>query len=204
MDNIPNREKEMDKYLRKVSAYNLLESSIGKEDDMECCICLEHNIGIKLPKCWHFLCPECYIITYRGFISDEFYKNNQPPKKPTISKPIYPYDIDEHTDMDKILKQEYNKLKKLDNTLENDYATSEWFIYYNEDLYNSIKNNDYNANPYIKKWFIDNEQIEKYENDLLEYNNIHEEYEDELDDYRMSYQMERIDNIKGKCPLCNI
>ena len=129
-----------------------------KQDNIECCICLNYHWGVKLPNCNHFICPKCYYKLFNGYISDEFYSKNTEPKYP--EKPIYPY-------------QNKDKNKDIFYSITEDDTYLEWFVVENEDLYNSVKlNSEFvdNLDVKLKRWFENNKDIKQYENDLIQYN----------------------------------
>ena len=35
-----------------------------KQDNIECCVCLNCHWGVRLPNCNHFICPKCYYKIY--------------------------------------------------------------------------------------------------------------------------------------------
>lgn len=169
-----------------------------KEDNIECCVCLESDWGVKLPKCNHFICPKCYYKLYYGFISDDFYKNNPYPNYPKMpEKPLYPYlNPDENL-------QIYLKLSNNDDL-------KEWFIEQQEDLYECYKSNNVEiANINMKEWFDTNEIIKKHEDNILSYNVEFKKYQDnyvlyqkQLKNYEIRKIKEKINNCKSTCPLC--
>ncbi len=126
-------------------ALNNITIDLIKQDNIECCVCLNYYWGVKLPNCNHFLCPKCYYEIYYGFISSDFKSKNHFPVRP--DKPIYPY-------------QNHDKNKEIFHSITNDNTFLEWFIFDNEDLYNSVKlNTEYvdNLDFNLKKWFENNE-----------------------------------------------
>jgi hypothetical protein len=48
------------------------------KSDVECCICLETNIGVSYPKCDHYVCVKCF---KRCFYGDEDEDNGENLKK---------------------------------------------------------------------------------------------------------------------------
>ena len=168
----------------------IVSEQMIKEDNIECCVCMDFHIGVKLPNCNHFICKKCYYVMYYGYIRDTFYINNPRPNYP--EKPVYPY-----TNVSQNLEI-YNNLMRDDT-----YA--DWFINENEDFYNCVKTNSEfvnDVNNNIKKWFMSNELIMKYENDLLQYELNYKKYSDEMDIYCNLLEEERENNIKDSCPLC--
>lgn len=163
-----------------------------KEDSIECCVCFELNYGVQLPNCNHFICSKCYFKIYYGYIDDTFYKNNSYPKY--IKMPIYPYlNTNENLEI-------YNKLT-------NDDFFKEWFIDENEDLYQCVKNNDdavYDISDKVKEWFITNESIKKYENDLIQYKINIDKFDKDMETYQLLKKEHKQKNIKKKCPLCRL
>jgi len=196
-----NIDKLIDKDIEEFIYLNIehyLPEDIIKEDNIECCVCLEFYWGVKLPNCNHFICPKCYLKMYDGFISDDFYKNNPYPNHPKMPKvPMYPYLIP-----DENLKI-YTKISK-----ESDLK--EWFVEQQEDLYECYKYHNYEfANSNMKIWFDTNELIKKYEDSLLIYNIELLKYQDDnvlyktqIKNYEMKKQIEKRNNCKMKCPLC--
>jgi hypothetical protein len=67
----------------------IVSEDMVKEDNIECCVCMEFHWGVKLPNCNHFICSKCYYNLYYGYVSDIFYTNNPIPIYP--KKPTYPY-----------------------------------------------------------------------------------------------------------------
>lgn len=167
-------------------------SDMVKEDNIECCVCLNFDWGVKLPKCNHFICPICYYKLYYGYVGDDFYNNNPNPISP--KKPDYPY-------------INTNQNSEIYNNLTDDDSYKDWFINENEDLYNCVKiNSEFvnNINNNIKKWFEKNELIIKYEIDLIEYELNSKKYNDEIDIYNNLIKKEKNNNIKKICPLCRL
>jgi hypothetical protein len=83
----------------------------------------------------------------------------------------------------------------------------EWFVDENQDLYNSVKlNTEFvdNLDVNLKKWFQDNEDIKKYEKDLINYKNDLEQFYINIDHYNKFYNKEKIYNSKKCCPLCRL
>ena len=159
--------KSLEEFLINISIEEITEDMI-KEDNIECCVCMEFHWGVKLPNCNHFICPKCYYKMYYGYISYKFYHNNPRPIYP--EKPRYPYTIT-------------SKNSEIYDILTDDDTYKEWFINENEDLYNSIKINSefvYNINNNLKQWFQKNEVITKYENDLIQYELNYKKYNDEM------------------------
>ena len=191
-----NLDKEIEKF-NDLNIENCFEDFI-KEDNIECCVCLEFNWGVKLPNCNHFICPKCYHKIYNGFISNKFYDNNPYPTSPQIPKvSIYPYlNSDENLEI-------YTKIAK-------DCDLKEWFVEQQQDLYECYKYNNYEfANINIKIWFDTNEHLKKYEDNLLlysielkKYQSDYILYETQIKNYEIKKQIERRKNCKMKCPLC--
>ena len=67
----------------------MLPKCMIKKDNIECCVCFENNCGVKLQNCNHFICQQCYLKIYHGYISYTFYNNNPEPIYP--KKPDYPF-----------------------------------------------------------------------------------------------------------------
>ncbi len=163
-----------------------------KEDNIECCVCLNNSWGVKLPNCNHFICPKCYYKIYHGYVRSNFYSENLEPKCP--EKPIYPY-------------QNENKNKEIFYSITKDNTFLDWFIDENEDLYNSVKMNSElvdNLDVKLKKWFENNELIEKYENELLQYKKDVEQFNIDIEEYNELYAQEKEDNSQRLCPLCRL
>ena len=161
-----------------------------KQDNIECCVCLNFHWGVKLPNCSHFICPKCYYKIYYGYISSDFHNNNIEPKSP--KKPIYPY---KNPDVN----------KELFNDITNDNTFLEWFISENEDLYNSVKMNSEfvdNLDVKLKFWFENNELIKKYESEMIKYENDLDTYNTDIEDYNENYEEEKVANSQRICPLC--
>jgi len=163
-----------------------------KEDNIECCICLNNSWGVKLPNCNHFICPKCYYKIYNGYVTSNFHSVNPEPKYP--ERPIYPY-------------QNEDKNKEIFYSITEDNTYLEWFINENEDLYNSIKlNTEFvdNLDVKLKKWFENNEYINKYEIDLIKYKNDFIKYENDIEEYNKLYATEKENNAQKICPLCRL
>ena len=163
-----------------------------KEDNIECCICLNNSWGVKLPNCNHFICPKCYYKIYNGYVTSNFHSVNPEPKYP--ERPIYPY-------------QNEDKNKEIFYSITEDNTYLEWFINENEDLYNSIKlNTEFvdNLDVKLKKWFENNEYINKYEIDLIKYKNDFIKYENDIEEYNKLYATEKENNAQKICPLCRV
>ena len=171
-------------------ALNNITVDMIKEDNIECCVCLNYHWGVKLPNCNHFICPKCYYKIYNGFISNHFLSENIEPIYPET--PVYPY-INKDTN-----KQIFYGITEDDKYLE-------WFIDENEDLYNSIKINSVfveNINDNLKCWFENNELIKQYERNLIQYKNDMEQYNIDIEKYNYMYKEEKEYNAQQKCPLC--
>ena len=170
----------------------IVSEDMVKEDNIECCVCMEFHWGVKLPNCNHFICPKCYYIMYYGYVSDDFYANNPSPIYP--EKPSYPYTITSQN-------------TEIYDTLTNADTYKEWFINENEDLYNCIKlKSEFvdNINNTILQWFQNNELITKYENDLIQYELNYKKYWVEQDIYSNLLKKEKNNNINNNCPLCRL
>ena len=93
------------------------------------------------------------------------------------------------------------------NSLTDDDTYKDWFINENEDLYNSIKiNSEFvdNLNNNVKIWFETNEVIQKYENDLIQFELNYEIYNDQMKIYYNLIEEEIENNIQNICPLCRL
>jgi hypothetical protein len=167
-----------------------------KKDNIECCVCLNDSWGVKLPNCTHFICPKCYYKIYNGYVPSNFHIKNPYPNHPEISRPNYPY-------------QNKDKNEEIFYSITENNKYLEWFMYENEDLYNSVKlNTEYvdNLDVEIKKWFEHNELLEKYENDLIQYEiqqkKIIKQFYIKIQKYDRLYYQEKINNAQKLCPLC--
>jgi hypothetical protein len=163
-----------------------------KQDNIECCICLNYHWGVKLPNCNHFICPKCYYTLFNGYISDGFYSKNSEPKYP--EKPIYPY-------------QNKDKNKDIFYSITEDDTYLEWFVDENEDLYNSVKlNSEFvdNLDVKLKRWFENNKDIKQYDNDLIQYNKNIELFNNDIEEYNELYAQKKEDNSQKICPLCRL
>lgn len=186
----------MNDYNKRIREIEIMTEIISecmvKEDNIECCVCLNFHWGVKLPNCNHFICPKCYYKLYYGYVSETFYTNNPTPIYP--EKPTYPYiNISQNSEI-------YNNLT-------DDDTYKDWFINENEDLYNCVKiNSEYidNLNNNVKKWFEKNEVIIRYENDLLQHEVNYKKYSDEIDIYSDLLKEEKENNTQNKCPLCRL
>ena len=161
-----------------------------KQDNIECCVCLNFHWGVKLPNCSHFICPKCYYRIYNGYICCDFHSENLNPEEP--EKPIYPY-------------QNCDTNKELFKSITNNTIYLEWFIDDNEDLYNSVKKNSEfvdNLDVKLKFWFENNEILKQYEIDMLQYKKMLEQYYIDIEAYNEKYEEEKEDNAQKICPLC--
>ena len=170
-----------------------------KKDEIECCVCYENHLGVKLPNCDHFICPKCYYKIYHfGFLSSEFINENSKPVGPERPKePIYPF-VSE-------------KLEVIYNELTNNEKYKYCFINSIEDLYEHIIFNDYKCNIeiIIINWFQTNNELKIYEEDKNKYKLDYEEYRskiaifcEEMEEYRSREEEERNLNCSKLCPLC--
>ena len=167
----------------------IVTKDMVKEDNIECCVCLNFHWGVKLPNCNHFICHKCYYIMYYGYISHEFYTNNPKPIYP--KNPTYPYlNISQNTE--------------IYDTLTSDDTYKEWFINGNEDLYNCVKAKSELVDDNLLHWFQNNEVIKKYENDLIQNKFEWEEYYDKWIVYSELLEEENENNIQNTCPLCRL
>jgi len=192
--------KSLEDTIAEFMSHHVSENMI-KEDNIECCVCMNFHWGVKLPNCNHFICPKCYYTMYYGYVSDDFYANNPHPTYTENQKPTYPY-------------INVSQNLQIYNNLTDDAAYLDWFINENEDLYNCIKNNEKfvdNVNANVKKWFETNDVITKYDNDLLQYENDLPQYElkfkkyiNEMEIYNSLIEEERENNIQSCCPLCRL
>ena len=184
-------DKRLEDFEIEIMSKNVSNDMV-KEDNIECCVCMEFHWGVKLPNCNHFICPKCYYNLYYGFVSDRFYTNNSRPIHP--EKLTYPYvNISQNLEI-------YNNLTE-------DETYMDWFINDNEDLYNCIKvKSEFvdNINNNILQWFENNELIIKYENDLLQYELNYKKYIDKNDIYLKLLEEEKENNTKKICPLCRL
>jgi hypothetical protein len=168
-----------------------------KQDNIECCVCLNFHWGVKLPNCSHFICPKCYYRIYNGYISCDFHSENLNPEEP--KEPIYPY---QNRDINKEI---FKSITNNNIYLNNIYL--EWFIDDNEDLYNSVKMNSEFVDKLdvkLKLWFENNELLKQYENDILQYKNLLEQYNIDIETYNEKYEAEKDDNAQKICPLCRL
>lgn len=173
-------------------ALDNITTGMVKQDNIECCICLNNHWGVKLPNCNHFVCPKCYYKLFNGFISEHFNSKNSEPKCP--EKPIYPY-------------QNKHKNKQIFYSITNDDAYLEWFVDENEDLYNALKlNSEFveNLDIHLKNWFENDEIINQWENDLMQYGKVLEQYNIDIEEYNELYHEEKKCNAQRKCPLCRL
>lgn len=173
-------------------ALDYITIGMVKQDNIECCVCLNYHWGVKLPNCNHFICPKCYYKMFNGYISEDFYSKNFKPKYP--EKPIYPY-------------QNEDKNKEIFYSITEDDTYLEWFIDNNEELYNSVKlNTEFveDLNVHLKYWFENNEIIKQWENDLKQYEKDLEQYNIDIQEYNDLYAKEKKYNSQKKCPLCRL
>lgn len=165
-------------------ALNNVTIGMNKQDNIECCVCLNYHYGVKLPNCNHFLCPKCYYKIYNGFVSNNFKNENIEPKYP--EKIIYPY-------------QNKDENRKLFYEITKDDTYLEWFIYENEDLYNSVKlNSEFvsNLDMNLKFWFKNNTLIKQYDTDLIQYETDLIQYDTDVKMYNKLYETEKENNAK--------
>jgi hypothetical protein len=193
---------EINKKIDILIGSEIVSQNMIKQDNIECCICLEFDWGVKLPNCSHYICSECYFKLYHyGYVEDTYYIYNQKPIQPKSPVyPIYPYiNVDENI--------------KIYNELTDDDTFQEWFINNNEDFYNCIKLNEFvdDVDINIKLWFVTNEKIKNYNNDLIQYNIEYEKYYIDCEKYRIDnkkyellLEIERKNNCIRKCPLCRL
>jgi len=167
-----------------------------KQDNIECCVCLNYHWGVKLPNCSHFICPKCYDRIYNGYVSSDFYNKYIEPKCP--DKPIYPY------------KNKDNNTEIFFNITDDDTHLV-WFTDENQDLYNSVKmNSEYvsNLDVKIKSWFENNELLKIYDADLVRYRIDLDKYNVEsskyYEVYEELYEDEKESNATKICPLCRL
>ncbi len=186
--------------------------TMEKKDNIDCCVCLEHRWGVKLPNCDHYLCRKCYfIIFYEGPMIDyneieNYNKPVKPPQPTPIKPPIYPYTK--------------NELREIYSQLTDDIDNIEWFVNENKDLYICIMENEYvsEIKDSVKNWFVNDERMVKYNNDLdewkqlfakykIEYNNYLESdeykiYCEELEELERYIEDCKQESINPVCPLC--
>ena len=119
MDNIDKIE-QLEKIIEQMeidTMSKIYTECMVKEDNIECCVCLEFNWGVKLPNC-------------HGYVEDYFYMNNPKPICiEEINEPTYPY-------------QNNTQNLELYNNLTREDTYKEWFINHNKELYECIKNNN--------------------------------------------------------------
>jgi len=178
----------------------MYSENMVKEDNIECCVCLENNWGVKLPNCLHFICPKCYYKIYHySYLSDGFKEHHQKPLPPKINPPTYPY------------KDKSEKLELIYDELINEDTYKNWFVNENEDFYNCVKENNYvdDLDDKIKLWFYTDTQIKKYENEIKKYELDYKEYlinceifNIDMEKYIEEEEYERFKNCKKSCPLC--
>ena len=167
-----------------------------KEDNIECCVCLNYHWGVKLPNCNHFICPKCYYKLFNGYISEDFYSKNIEPKHP--EKPIYPY-------------QNKDKNKEIFYSITQDDTYLEWFLDDDQDLYNSVKlNTEFveDLDIHLKYWFENNEIIKQWENNFIQYEKDLKKYNIDIEEYNELYAKlyaeEKENNSQRRCPLCRL
>jgi hypothetical protein len=177
-----------------------------KKDKVDCCICLKSHRGIQMLNCQHLVCSLCHYKFEKGFISDSFYNNYQRPWL-EVEKPSFPY-----KDSQEELLIIYRKLTDTD-------AYKDWFIYSNEDLYQSIKNNEefieelnesrlicktnLQALNAMKSWFISDIKIQQYDSELSKYNNEYKRFQENYDLYERLWDAERKKICIKSCPRCS-
>lgn len=182
-------------------ALHNITTGMVKQNNIECCVCLNYHWGVKLPNCNHFICPKCYYKLLYGYISEDFRRKNPKPKYPERpKKPAYPY-------------ENKDKNNEIFYSITRDDTYLEWFINENEDLYNSVKlNTEFveDLDTHLKCWFENNEIIKQWENDLIKYENDDlkkyekylEQYYIDRDEYDELYDEEKEYNSQRICPLC--
>lgn len=167
-------------------------TGIAKKDNIECCVCLNCHWGVKLPNCNHFICPKCYYKLFYGYISNDFYIRNPVPKHP--EKPMYPYG-----------DQDLNK--KVYESITTDNTHLEWFMYENEDLYNSVMLNTefvQDIDIRLKYWFRNNENIKHFENNCIQYKKDCMQYDKDYIAFNLKIQNEKNQSMQKRCPLCRL
>ena len=190
-------ELERDCYLfGEDYVFDNLTVGMIKQDNIECCVCLNYHWGVELPNCSHFICPKCYDRIYNGYISSEFYNEYTEPIRPV--EPIYPY-------------QNRDNNTEIFFNITDDDTYLVWFTDENQDLYNSVKmNSEYvtNLDVKIKSWFENNELLKIYDTDLIKYRiDLDKYYVDSTeyyDAYEDAYEDEKESNATKICPLCRL
>ena len=173
-------------------ALDYITTGMVKQDNIECCICLNYHWGVKMPNCNHFICPKCYYKLFNGYISEDFHRKISKPKYP--EKPAYPY-------------ENKDKNKEIFYSITQDDTYLEWFIDDNEDLYNSVKlNTEFvkDLDTHLRCWFENNEIIKQWENDLIQYKKDLEQYDIDMEEYNKLYTEEKEYNSQRICPLCRL
>ena len=203
MDNIDKIE-QLEKIIEQFeidTMSKIYTECMVKEDNIECCVCLEFNWGVKLPNCNHYICSKCYYkIYYHGYVEDYFYTNNPKPIRiEKINEPTYPY-------------QNNTQNLELYNNLTREDTYKEWFINHNKELYECIKNNNedfINIDIKLKQWFETDEKIKMYENELMKYDIDYKDYLIKYEKwsiyikkYNILLENHRKTNCKKSCPLC--
>lgn len=190
-------KKSINEYVERIHA-EFISESMEKKDNIECCVCLEFDWGVKLPNCHHFICPICYYRMYYGYVDDNFCIQNEPVRPNVPINPEYPY-------------KNIAKNLEIFTTLTNNDTFKEWFINENEDLYECIKQNEFveELDISIKVFFTTDENIKKYENQLIQNKNeliknkmIYKKYDKDYAYYRILLEKEKNKNIHKNCPLC--
>jgi len=174
------------------TALQNITNGMVKQDNVECCICLNFNWGVKLPNCNHFLCPKCYYKIYCGYISSDFLNENIEPEHK--SAPIYPYKDAQIND-------------ELFHTITNDETHLEWFVEENEDFYNSVKMKSEfvkNVDIKIKRWFKNNKVIKQHVIEVLQYEKWLTQFYDDMTNYNQKYDEEKHNNAQKSCPMCRL
>jgi hypothetical protein len=159
-----------------------------KQDNIECPVCLSYGIGVKLPKCQHYICTKCYYVIYEyGYLGDEFLEHHNLPIEPT--RPKYPY---------------VNKPELLEDIYSNFQLNGkfkELFIEDNKDLYECFKMGHY-KDKVIEEWINTNELIKQYELDKQKYKKNMKTYTKQTENYIELKKQDLKSNTSPVCPLC--
>lgn len=61
-----------------------------------------------------------------------------------------------------------------------------------------------NLDVKLKIWFENNELLKKYDIDMIQYKNLLEQYNIDIEAYNERYEEEKDANSKKICPLCRL
>lgn len=165
-----------------ISKYVELESCNG------CHACTNQKCteGARMTGCNHMICRDCFCRMHFGILDEYFISSLVEPIEP--AKPAYPF------------RDEYSNLLIYRSMGFDSDRYKSWFIEDNEDLYNSVDGIEYEP---IKQWFLTNNRIKQYEEDLHNYRADVMLYDTKMFDYDTLIRYETL-RVKNTCPACKI